>query len=201
LGYDTCIPRLSNDPGQDTTYHGHHIAQVEEALNNERGTCVYVAHSGAGTLIGALDPAAVTAYVMLDAIFPQESMSRFELFDDPSIAEKWRSVASDHGGYIPAGAISALGQQIEDPVTRAGFIASLRDVPIGVYEERAPLHPDWPSESPGLYLQWTDAYRHDAERARHSRFQVTRRSASHLELINNPIGVAADIVRFIRAIK
>lgn len=198
LGFETVVPELDSTPGHGDL-NRRQAAQVERALRyHGRRKAVVVTHSGAGLLSGLIDPAGAAAHVMLDAIFPHRPGSRFDFFDDPATAAEWESLARRHRGRLPASFVHKLGNGITSSALRAAFEALARDVPIELYSARAPIRPGWSVAMPGLYLQWTEPYRHDAQRARDAGFDVVHRPASHLELINDPAGVASQLADFVQ---
>jgi hypothetical protein len=133
-------------------------------------------------------------------MFPIEKASRFELFDDPAAAQSWRDTANEHAGMLPRSILVRFCDQIADSNLRNAFIASLVDVPVQLYEEPTPVHPEWPRVKNGLYLQWTESYSADAARAENAGFRVRRDLDSHFKMLNQPDRVARELVQFAREI-
>jgi hypothetical protein len=201
-GFRATAVALENNAAQDAWLFAHHIAQIESALAplaDDR--LIAVAHSGAGNVLALLDPSRFEAHVFLDAIFPTETASRFELFGDPAAVRSWRDTAKHHSGMLSRSMLLRFGDQIDDSNFRNAFVASLVDVPVELYEEPTPVHPNWPRVKRGFYLQWTASYAADAARAENAGFQVHRDPASHFKMINNPDEVAEELVRLARQIE
>lgn len=201
-GFQATVVALENNAAQDAWLFDHHTTQINSALAplaDER--FIAVAHSGAGNLLALLDPDRFEGHVFLDAIFPIEKASRFELFDDPAAVQSWREAASQHTGMLPRSMLARFGEQIAEGNLRSAFVDSLVDVPVELYEEPTPVHPHWPRVKRGLYLQWTDTYSADAARAENAGFQVRRDPASHFKMINQPDEVAQELVRFAREVE
>lgn len=200
-GFELAVISLENITSSTETHHEHHVRQIEAALDKlPNFPHIFVAHSGAGTILAGIQPNRVKAYVFLDAMFPVNNHSRFELFDDPRLADNWRSIAHSNNELIPANELRQFGQAIDNGDLRELFMDSLADVPLGLYEQKIPVRPDWPLAG-GLYLQWTDAYHFDAERAKEAGLDVRVNPASHFEMINNPEQVALTLADFARSLE
>ena len=198
-GFQTTVVTLDNEAAPDAKLFEHHLAQIEDALVPlTEAEIVAVAHSGAGNLLALMDPSRFAGHVFLDAIFPVEPASRFDLFDDPASVESWREIARQHGGVLPSSMLARFGELVTDDDLRRSFLAGIDDVPIQLFEEEIPVHPNWPSVRRGLYVQWTDSYAADAARADQAGFEVRRESASHFKMLNQPDAVAQELVRFAR---
>ena len=198
-GFQASVASLDNNLARDDRFYEHHIAQIEDALVPIAGERVIaVAHSGAGSSLAALDPGRFEGHIFLDAIFPVDEASRFDLFDDPAAVGRWRELADEHNGMLPRSMLVVLGEQIVDDRVRRKFVGGIVDVPIDLYEESIPVHANWPHSKRGLYIQWTDAYSADAARADIAGFQVRRDRASHFKLLNQPDEVARELVQFAR---
>lgn len=198
-GFQGSVVELDNNAAQDRRLFEHHIDQIESTLApliDEK--IIAVAHSGAGNLLALLDPDRFEGHVFLDAIFPTEKAARFDLFDDPTAVESWREVAGQNTGMLPKSMLARFGEQIEVRDIRQTFVADLVDVPVELYEEPIPVHPNWPHSKRGLYVQWTDSYSTDAARADKAGFEVLRDKSSHFKMLNQPDEVARELVRYER---
>lgn len=195
MGFETYSLDLQNSRASKNL-NVDHLQQIEESLQ-AAGKCVCVAHSGAGVLLSGIDTNFVHAYVFLDAILSLSEGSRFDTFEDSKSILEWKNSAIENGKLIPASKIATIGKQIENVNMRAQFERSLRDVPIRLYEDRIPYNHSWPSNVPGLYLQWTTAYCADADRAKCLGFKVVQDQSDHLKLMNKPKLVASEIVEFV----
>lgn len=199
-GFQVSVVVLDNNAADARGLFEHHVGQIESTLAQLAGEKVIaVAHSGAGNLLALLDPERFEGHVFLDAIFPVEKASRFDLFDDPVAVEGWQKVANQHDGMLPKSMLTRFGEQIKDDAFRKSFVAALVDVPIQLYEEAIPVHPNWPRSKRGLYVQWTETYSADAARADGAGFVVRRDTASHFKMLNHPDEVARELARFARA--
>jgi len=201
-GFEATVVSLDNRTAPGEKFFEHHVSQIHSASSDLNGRrVVAVAHSGAGNLLALLDPSQIEAYVFLDAIFPLNETSRFDVFDDPAAVRSWKEVANEHGGVIPRALLVRFGEQISDDGARGAFVAGIVDVPIELYEEPIPVHSKWPPSKPGLFVQWTESYAADAIRAEKAGFEVRRDSASHFKMLNQPDEVARELADFARAIE
>ena len=198
-GIQSSVAVLDNNPAQNGDFFEHHITQIESSLAPlAQKNVIVVAHSGAGNLLALLDPDRFAGHIFLDAIFPTEQGSRFDLFDDPRIAKSWQRVANQHTNMLPRSMLIRIGEQIKDRDARDAFVAKIVDVPVEVYEELIPVHPNWPRSKRGLYIQWTDGYSADAARAEKAGFEVRHDPALHFKMLDEPDEVAHELVRFAR---
>lgn len=196
-GSQATVVALDNHAAEGARFFDYHIAQIESALAPQADEkFIAVGHSGAGSLLALLDPDRFEGHVFLDATFPVEKVSRFELFDDAAAVRTWREVANRHAGLLPRSMLARFGEQIADSRLRSTFVARLVDVPVELYEEPTPVHPNWPRVKRGLYLQWTESYSADAARADAAGFDVRRDPASHFKMINQPDEVARELIDF-----
>lgn len=208
-GYEVATVALNNSAPDHRTLYQHHLSLVNSALDSLPGQPVVVGHSGAGNLLAALDPEAVSAFVFLDAIFPLERSSRFALFDDQSAVLAWREIAEQHNhqneylaeGILPKRMLARFGEQVKSDSARAALVANLRDAPIALYEELIPVHTDWPPTKPGLFVLWTASYTQDAARAAGVGFEICDElgvaTSSHFEMLNQPNQVARLLTDFV----
>ena len=199
-GFQASTVELDNNAAQDSRLFEHHIAQIESALIPlTKEMVIAVAHSGAGNLLALLDPDRFEGHVFLDAIFPIEKATRFDLFDDPAAVKSWQEMVDQHTGMLPRSMLVRLGEQIVDDEIRNSFVAGIVDVPVALYAEPMPVHSSWPRSKRGLYVQWTDSYSADAARADKAGFEVRRDTASHFKMLNQPDEVAHELACFARA--
>ena len=197
-GFQATVVTLDNNKAQDTTLFQGHLAAIDAALTSMANKRIIgVAHSGAGNLLALIDPERLEGHIFLDAVFPIEQASRFELFDDPATVRSWREIAKQHGGVLPRSMLIRFGERIRDDDARL-FADGIVDVPIELYEEQIPVHRHWPRSKHGLYVQWTENYSADAARAEKAGFEVRRDTATHFKMLNQPHGVARELVRFAR---
>ncbi|MEM8766579.1 MAG: alpha/beta fold hydrolase [Pseudomonadota bacterium] len=193
---------LDNAAPPSTKHFEHHLAQLQDALLDlRRAPLVGIAHSGAGSLLALLDPQQFAGLIYLDAIFPDKGASRFELFDDPRAVNVWRQAAEQNGGKLPRSMLLQLAAAVQGERSRKALKAGIADVPVALYEEVIPVHPRWPAVERGLYLQWTDSYAADADRAQSAGFEVRRQAASHFEMLNQPDAVAETLLAFSRTLE
>ena len=201
-GFRVTVPAFDNVASVSGRYHEHHLAQLVRRIPPDGdGPVIAVAHSGAGNILASMRPERFDAHVMLDATFPTSSGSRFDLFD-ASAVEAWRAIAYDNNGVLPEAMLRRFGDQIVGDELRAELTGSLRDVPVGLYEETIPVAAGWPSEiARGLYVQWTSVYAADAVRARAAGFDVRVMPGSHFEMVNKPRAVARVLIDVARALR
>ncbi len=142
-GFEATVISFDNVASEGESYHRHHISQAQPFISKVGDEKVIaVAHSGSGNILALFDPDSVDAYVFLDAMFPIVEASRFDLFDDPASIEGWRKVARENNGMLPRSMLARFGSQITDDGLRSTFIGALSDVPIALYEEKTPVHPE-----------------------------------------------------------
>ena len=199
---EATVVNLDNTVSSGQAYYEHHLAQVYAQIPDiPQRSIVAVAHSGAGSVLALLDPDRIGGYVFLDAIFPSAEASRFDLFDDSASIQAWRGIAGDNRDMLPRAMLVRFGSQIVDAELRAAFSAELVDVPVALFEEKIPVHSEWPPSRNGLYVRWTEAYRADAERAEAAGFEVRIDPAAHFNMLIQPRRVARALVEFGRTIE
>lgn len=202
-GHDVSVVPIDNRKNPSQSFAVHHLQQVNELLYEGRhdlADTIVIAHSGAGPILASFYSKNLAGYVMLDAIFPVHGKSRFELFDSQEAVEAFKQAAIQNDGNLPIRLLRSFGKTITDKQMQADFESPLKDVPISLYEEPMNVRVTWP-EHPGLYIQWTDAYRFDLERARQRGFNVRHLPGSHFEMLNAPEAVGESILEFSKIIE
>ena len=200
-GYEVTLVAFDNAARPGEALYEHHLSQIKTATPDfEECSIIAVAHSGAGNLLALLDPELMAGCVFMDAIFPTVEASRFDLFDDPASVEAWRDVAARHDGVLPAAMLTRFGEQVLDSGVRQDFIAGLVDVPVELFEEPIPVHAKWPLVRRGLYVQWTDSYAADAQRAAGAGFEVRWDESAHFKMLNRPDEVARLLIDFAKTV-
>jgi hypothetical protein len=189
-GFDVVLPVFGIDKWVPN-FHDERASIVRAAIDVSPGKVVLVAHSGAGSIVSMIDPDSVDSIVMLDAIFPDRSASRFDLFDSAEQVEMWRCAALGNNGKIPAILFSRLQQLIPDDSIRRQFVSQLVDIPIELYEESFSPHDKWGATDNGYYWQWTSTYDADCERARKLGLKTFASSMSHLAMCNKSKEIGA----------
>lgn len=157
---------------------------------------VLVAHSGAGALLPAIadaTAATVVGTVFVDALMPHPGRSWFDTAP-AEMGEQLRGLALDGllpvwTEWFPPGTVERL---LPDPAARAHFCEELPRLPLAYFDEPAP-DLGLPAGVRSAYLQLSDAYRTEADRARREGLPVTHRATHHLAVLTEPEEIAGEL--------
>lgn len=192
-GIGATVPSLTlaeAEPGAPPYWpeHARAVARAVEASGDE-APLILVGHSGAGPALPALRQALlnrVELYLFVDAGLPRDGASRFDLFESLGQVRQFRAAATD--GSLPTWTDEDLRDDIPDDRLRARFVAELRPVPVGVYEEPLPVFEGWP-DAPCGYLRWTGFYEREAGEARRRGWPLLEEAGTHFQMLVDPEGV------------
>lgn len=157
---------------------------------------VLVAHSGAGALLPAIadaTAATVVGTVFVDALMPHPGRSWFDTVP-AEMGEQLRGLAPDGllpawNEWFPPGTVEGL---LPDPAARAHFCEELPRLPLAYFDEPAPGLA-LPAAARSAYLQLSDAYGTEADRARREGLLVTHRATHHLAVLTEPEEIAGEL--------
>ena len=187
-GHEVAVPDLrcaaqAGDPGAV-------IGVAATAVAGDQ--VVIVGHSGAGSFLPSIAAGASARLVFVDAGIPPCSgevtasgdfIDRLRALSSSGVLPKWSTWWGD-------GAMEAL---VTDDDRRQQIVDELPEVPLSFYESPIPLPERW-CELPSAFVLLSDAYRADAETARSRQWPILERIGSHLDIINTPSTIAADLV-------
>jgi hypothetical protein len=97
--------------------------------------------------------------------------------------------------WWPAGTIEEL---VPDAAQRRRITADIPRVPRSFYDEPVPLPSNWTARR-CAYLQLSESYTDELERARGFGWPTRRRDGQHLDLATRPDRVAADVLDLLAA--
>jgi hypothetical protein len=133
--------------------------------------------------------------VFVDAAIPEREG---EATLDPAVVDLLRPLAVD--GVLPRWSVwwgeprGGLEQVIPDSERRARVEAEQPELPIKLFENALPVPAGW-CEWPCAYLLSSEEMRGEAERARSLGWPVVEDLGNHLDVVNRPAEVAANLVR------
>lgn len=201
-GHAPVVPSLTAVLDGGAPYYRRLSAVIAAAIDRHvgDGPVVLVGHSGAGALLPAVadaTSAAVAGAVFVDAVLPHPGRSWFATVP-PEMREQLAAAAQDGllppwHEWFPPGTVEAL---LPDADQRSRFCAGLHRVPLAYFEEPAPDLPDL-SPSHSAYLQLSEAYTAEADRAERDGSRTIRRKAHHLAVLTEPHETAAALEELI----
>jgi hypothetical protein len=194
-GYAVTVPDLAGAVAAGPPYH---LRQARVIVGSAAGRpVILIGHSRAGPLLataGTILGEAVQGYVFVDARLPAPGRSWMETVT-PGLAARLREMADPQGRLPPwprwwgEEEVAAL---LPDPAVRRHFAAGCPRLPLAMLEEVHPPAPGWP-DTPGGYLQLSDAYEDEAARARELGWPVRQMPSHHLALLTEPGRVAREV--------
>jgi hypothetical protein len=139
----------------------------------------------------------VIGAAFIDARLPSPGLSAFEA-SPPEYRESLTAMAHDGmlppwNEWFPPELMTELIPQAEQ---RESFLAELHPIALAYYEEPAPASVI-PPETPCTYLQLSDSYQEQADRAEALGWPTTRLPADHLSLLTDPEPVADFLSEFV----
>lgn len=193
-GHEAMVPDLAPILRGDPPYYLRLAQTVAGAVGTQPEDTVLVVHSGAGALVSAIaERVPLRGAVFVDALLPHPGRSWFEAAPD-ALNTRLRKLVRD--GKLPPwhlwwpkGAIEAL---LPQTAQFERFTGALSELPLAYFEERAP---DTERETPGAYLQLSQACQADADRAEAAGWPVCRLELHHLAMLTHPDTVAPEIER------
>jgi hypothetical protein len=193
-GYEVGAPDLTGTVMAGPPYC---VRQAEVIARSASGQpVVLIGHSGAGPLLAAAGALAgqVRGYLFVDAGLPTPGQTWMDTVPADLVAQV-REMA-DARGWLPPWpqwwGDEVLAELLPDPATRRQFTSGCSPLPLAMFAEVHPPVPHWP-DAPGAYLQLSEAYQDQADRARERGWPVTRQMSHHLALLTEPGQVAASV--------
>ena len=188
-GHEVAVPDLRG--AAQTGDPAAVIAVAAEAVASDR--VVIVGHSGAGAFLPSIATGAPARLVFVDAGIPPCSgevtasgdfMDRLRTLSSSGVLPKWSTWWGD----------SAMEALVPDDDRRRQIVDELPEIPLALYESPVTLPERW-CELPSAFVLLSDAYRADADTARSRQWPILERvGGSHLDIINMPSTIAADLV-------
>ncbi|MEZ0115253.1 pimeloyl-ACP methyl ester carboxylesterase [Catenulispora sp. EB89] len=199
--YDVLVPSLhgiATGPGP----YARRIAR-EVARNAHFDEIVLVGHSGAGAYLPAIVDAVdgrVTGIAFVDAQLPRPGLSDFDA-SPPDFREALTAMADD--GMLPPWnqwfAPELMTELIPHTEQRKAFLAELHPIALAYFQEPAPPTESW-SATQCTYLQLSEGYREQADRAAALGWPTTRLDADHLAVFTGPEPVADFLSEFVETL-
>ncbi len=197
-GYVVGVPDLR---GTVTAAPPYCVRQARVIARSTAGQpAILVGHSGAGPLLAAAGAilGQVRGYIFVDAGLPMPGQAWMQTVP-PELAAQVREMA-DAQGWLPPWpqwwGDEMLAELVPDPDTRRHFAAGCPRLPLAMFEELHPPVPQWP-DAPGAYLQLSDAYQGEADKARELGWPVMEQLSHHLAMLTEPGRVAGSLHQLI----
>ena len=178
--------------------HSSHSART--ARNAHAAEIVLAGHSGAGAYLPAIAEGLggrVIGAVFVDAQLPRPGLSDFDA-SPPDFREALTAMAVD--GMLPAWDQWFPPEVITELIPQAGqreaFLAELHPIALAYFQEPAPPAAHWPA-IPCAYLQLSEGYQEQADRAEAQGWPTTRLDADHLAVFTGPEPVADFLSEFL----
>jgi hypothetical protein len=191
-GHDVVVPdlrdaALAGDPGAM-------IASAADAIPHDWSAPVLVAHSGFGSLapLVAERLGGPPTFVFVDAGLPP---CHGRATPSADFLDHLRTLAVD--GVLPKWS-TWWGEGVMETLVpardrRVELEAEMPEIPLTFFESAFEVPGGW-CESRGSFLLLSEPYRDDAERARALGWPTVHRLGSHLDIVNDPDGIADVIV-------
>lgn len=193
-GYEVGVPDLR---GTVTAAPPYCVRQAQVIARSASGQpAILVGHSGAGPLLAAAGAilGQVRGYIFVDAGLPMPGQAWMQTVP-PELAAQLREMADDQGWLPPWPqwwGDEVLAELVPDPGTRRRFAAGCPRLPLAMFEEIHPPAPQWP-DAPGAYLQLSEAYQDQADKARELGWPVMEQLSHHLAMLTDPGRVAGSL--------
>ncbi len=169
-----------------------------------RAPAILIGHSGAGPLLpaaAAMTGGRAAGCVFVDAGLPMPGQAWMDTVP-AELADLVGQMADDHGWLPPWPqwwGDDELARMLPDQAVREAFAAGCPRLPLAMFTELHPAGPRWP-EAPAGYLLLSQAYEHQAAKARHRGWPVTRVMTHHLAMLTEPARIASALDELIREI-
>lgn len=192
-GWAVTVPELSGAERDPSDVAGSFAAQLPlgEPL-------VLVPHSNAGLYVAGLAAGhPVVAVVFVDAGLPQPEETTPTA--PPTLVAHLEGLADDRGVVPPWSQWwdpDDLEGLFPDRDTRDRVLAEQRRLPLSYFRSAVATPPGWES-LPCAYLGFGDTYAEEQRAARGRGWPVTVTAGAHLQMLHDPDGVAAEIVRLL----
>ena len=203
--HDVLVPSLHGIAAGPGPY-AHRFAEAV-ARNAHRDEIVLVGHSGAGAYLpviaDALDERVIgTAFV--DAQLPRPGLSDFDA-SPPEFREAL--TAMTHDGMLPPWdqwfPQEVVTELIPLAAQREAFLAELHPIALAYFQEPAPETASWSATQHNTqrtkctYLQLSEGYQRQADRAEALGWPTTRLAADHLAVLTDPEPIADFLSEFV----
>lgn len=194
-GHDVAVPDL-----RPAVLTGEPQAVIGAAVaETAADPAVIVGHSGAGFFLpliaGRVEPSALGTVFVDAGIPPCDGQATA----GAHILDRLRSLSVD--GLLPRWSTwwgeDIMAALVPDAGRRAEISAEMPEAPLALYASPVSFPAGW-CDNPGAFLLLSDAYRHDADRARMLDWPVIERLGNHLDIVNDPQAIARDIVELAR---
>lgn len=202
FGFDVLVPDLRGVAAGPGPYEHRIAAEIaRNADSNARAAKIVLAgHSRAGSHLPAIADALgarVVGAAFVDARLPHPGLSAF----DASPPEYRQSLAAmAHDGMLPPWdqwfPPEAVAEVLARAEQREAFLAELHPIAMAYYEEPA-ADSVFGSATRCTYLQLSESYQDEADRAEALGWPTARRRADHLALFTDPGPVADFLSEFV----
>ena len=193
-GYRAGVPDLT---GTVTAGPPYCLRQAQVIARSASGQpAILIGHSGAGPLLAAAGAilGRVRGYVFVDAGLPIPGQSWMDTVP-ADLAARVRGMADARGWLAPWPqwwGEEVLAELIPDPGARRRFAVGCPPLPLAMFGEIHPPAPRWP-DAPAAYLQLSEAYQEQADKARELGWPVMQQLSHHLALLTEPGRVASSL--------
>ena len=199
--FDVTVPSLHGIAAGPGPY-SRRIAE-DAARNAHNDEIVLIGHSRAGSHLPAIADALgerVIGAAFVDARLPHPGLSAFDA-SPPEYRESL--IAKAHDGMLPPWdewfGPEVLTELIPEAGQRGVFRAELHPIAVAYYEEPAP-DTAFGSATQCTYLQLSESYRGQADRAEALGWPTTRLAAHHLAILTDPEPVAEFLSDFVESL-
>lgn len=192
------VPDLRSALDQPVIWEAQVKAVVDALPSGSDRTLWFVAHSGAGPLLPAIQArleGPPAGYLFVDAAMPhpgrsrletlpQELRIRFRMLEEEGVLRPWhRWFGSD-----------TIERLLPDPAMRERFVAELPQVPMRMFEEKLPDNRGWPN-APCCYLRLSEAYLQESVAAVGLGCRAAVLEGDHLSIVTRPRQVVDAMLR------
>lgn len=205
-GIDAVVPNLTHIGHGGPPYWPRIATTVADAMGqlDDPGPVMLVGHSNAGLFlptVGESSPRPVAGAVFVDAALPaghgRTPVARPEfrrhlrgLVDIDGLLPRWTD-------WWPGADVEAM---LPDPVVRAEIVTDQPRLPLDYYQQSVPVPASWRSV-PCAYLQFSQAYADEAERARQAGWPLARVRGAHLHQVVDPGAVTDALLDLVAALE
>lgn len=192
-GHDVAVPDL-----RDAAVSGDPhllIAAAATALPRRWPTPVLVGHSGFGSILPSVAErlgGRALRIVFVDAGLPP---CEGPVTASADFLDQLRGLAID--GVLPKWSTwwgeGVMEMLVPAEDRRAALDAEMPEIPLAFFESAFDVPDGW-CQTRGSFLQLSEPYREDAERAHSLGWPTVDRPGGHLDIVNDPDGIARTIV-------
>lgn len=203
--FDVMVPRLHGVAAGPGPYACRFAEEVSrDARDSREDKVVIIGHSGAGAYLPVIADALngrVIGAAFVDAQLPRPGLSDFEA-SAPEFRENLIAMAHDGmlppwDQWFPPEVLTGLIPQAEQ---REAFLAELGPIALTYFQEPAPDTAAWSrswARTRCTYLQLSEAYQEQADRAEALGWPTSRLAAGHLGVLTDPEPVAEFLSEFV----